>query len=58
MINVVEKFREILNKRKQTTGEDQIEKINCLGETELASGKTLKSRKAVLNAWNAQLMFG
>ena len=23
MVNVVEKFREILNKRKQTTGEDK-----------------------------------
>ena len=28
----------------------QIEKINCLGETELASGKTLKSLKVVFLA--------
>ena len=37
----------------------QIEKNNCLSETELASGKTLKSCEIILkavfllNAWNA-----
>ena len=43
----------------------QIEKNNCLGRTELARGKTLKSCEIFLKAiflaecgWNAQLMFG
>ena len=29
---------------------DQIEKNNCLGETQLASGKALKSREILLKA--------
>ena len=53
MITVVEKFREILNKTKQQQEKintlsyypHQNEKINCLGETELASGTALKSRE-------------
>ena len=42
----------------------QTEKNNCLGEMELASGKTLKSREIILKGiflaeWvNAQLMYG
>ena len=51
---MVKKFREILNKTEQTTGDDKhldllsalkLKRLNCLGETELASGKTLKSRE-------------
>ena len=54
MINVVEKYQTKGSKQQEkiinilSYYPHQIEKINCLGETELASGKTLKSCKAVL----------